>query len=61
MSIRLVPITCAVRHRYKPLLCIFGLSIILPLGAAALGNEIHEIVQADRKFRTAAVTIARGD
>jgi plastocyanin len=61
VSTRLAPISRTVRHRYKPLLCILGLSIILPLGAAALGNEIHEIVQADRKFRTAAVTIARGD
>jgi plastocyanin len=61
MSTRLVPVARAWHRRCTPLLCAVGLSILLPLGAVALGSEIHEIVQADRKFRTAAVTIARGD
>jgi plastocyanin len=34
---------------------------LIPAGAVALGNGIHEVVQADRKFQESAITIARGD
>ena len=37
-----------------------GLAAI-PAGAVALGNGIHEVIQADRKFQESAITIARGD
>ena len=35
--------------------------MLIPLCAVALGQGIHEVVQADRKFQESAITIARGD
>jgi plastocyanin len=35
--------------------------VLIPACAIALGNQIHEVVQADRKFQASAMTIARGE
>ena len=45
----------------RQLLVILVTSLGIPFGAIAVGSEIHEIVQIDRKFQTATITITRGD
>ena len=47
--------------RRRPILAILGILIGIPTGAVAVGSEIHQVIQVDRKFQTVAITIARGD
>ena len=47
--------------RHRPVLAILGILVGIPSGAIALGSEIHQVVQIDRKFAAAAITITRGD
>jgi plastocyanin len=35
--------------------------VLIPACAIALGNGIHEVAQADRKFQASEITIARGE
>lgn len=51
----------ALRLRRERLLLAAASWILIPLGAVAVGSEIHQIVQADRKFQASAITIVRGD
>lgn len=51
----------ALRRRRRQLLAILGTLLAIPLGAIAVGSEIHQVVQVDRKFQSAAITITRGD
>ncbi len=49
------------RARHRRLLATAAIIGLIPVGAVALGNGIHEVAQADRKFQESAITIARGD
>lgn len=46
---------------HRRLLAAVAASILIPACAVALGNGIHEVIQADRKFQESAITIGRGD
>jgi plastocyanin len=45
----------------RHLLAVAAAFALIPAGAIALGNGIHQVTQADRKFQESAITIARGD
>jgi len=47
--------------RSRRLLVVVAALALIPACAVALGNGIHEVIQADRKFQDSAITIARGD
>ena len=48
-----------IAHRH--LLAIAAAFALIPAGAIALGNKIHQVTQADRKFQESEITVARGD
>ena len=45
----------------RRLLAVAAAFALIPAGAIALGNGIHQVTQADRKFQESAITIAHGD
>lgn len=47
--------------RHRQILAILGILLGIPLGAIAVGSEIHQVVQVERKFQTAAITVTHGD